>query len=60
MVKQNVVKVKAKKNSIFPLVNDKKKCLEFGLSGFNLVQNECNTKSMVEKITKCYTKIVNR
>jgi len=47
-------------NAILELVNDKKKCLEFGLSGFNLVQNECNTKSMVEKITKCYTKIVNR
>ena len=28
MVKQNVVKVKAKKNSIFPLVNDKEKKLK--------------------------------
>jgi glycosyltransferase involved in cell wall biosynthesis len=47
-------------NAILELVNDKKKCMEFGLSGFNLVQNECNTKSMVEKIMKVYVQTVNR
>jgi len=47
-------------NAILELMNDKKRCLEFGVSGFNLVQNECNTKSMVEKIMKSYAQIINR
>jgi len=47
-------------NAILELMNDKKRCLEFGISGFNLVQNECNTKSMVEKIMKSYAQIINR
>ena len=46
--------------AIVELINDKEKCLEYGLSGYNLVQTECNSKSMVEKTLKMYNQIINR
>ena len=46
--------------AIMELINDKQKCLEYGLSGYNLVQTECNSKSMVEKTLKMYNQIINR
>lgn len=46
--------------SILELINNKEKCRELGQSGYNLVQTECNAKSMVEKIITIYNQIVNR
>ena len=46
--------------AIMELINDKQKCLEYGLSGYNLVQTECNSKSMVEKTLRMYNQIINR
>jgi len=46
--------------SIIHLLENKQKCVEFGLNGFNLVQNECNSKTMCEKTLDLYKKIINR
>ena len=46
--------------AIMELINDKQKCLEYGLSGYNLVKTECNSKSMTEKTLRMYNQIVNR
>ena len=46
--------------AIIELINDKQKCLEYGLSGYNLVKTECNSKSMAEKTLKMYNQIINR
>ena len=42
------------------LINDKQKCLEYGLSGYNLVKTECNSKAMAEKTLRMYNQIINR
>ena len=47
-------------DAIMELINDKQKCLEYGLSGYNLVKTECNSKSMAEKTLRMYNQIVNR
>ena len=46
--------------AIMELINDKQKCLDYGLSGYNLVKTECNSKSMVEKTLRMYKQIINR
>ena len=46
--------------AIIELINDKQKCLEYGLSGYNLVKTECNSKSMTEKTLRMYNQIINR
>ena len=46
--------------AILELINDKQKCSRYGLSGFNLVQQECNSKSMGLKTLKIYNQVVNR
>ncbi len=46
--------------AIIELINDKQKCLEYGLSGYNLVHTECNSKSMTEKTLRMYNQIINR
>ena len=46
--------------AIMELINDKQKCLEYGLSGYNLVKTECNSKSMTEKTLRMYNQIINR
>ena len=46
--------------AILELINDKQKCSRYGLSGFNLVQQECNSKSMGQKTLKIYNQVVNR
>ena len=46
--------------AIMELINDKQKCLEYGLSGYNLVKRECNSKSMTEKTLRMYNQIINR
>ena len=45
--------------AIMELINDKQKCLEYGLSGYNLVQTECNSKSMAEKTLRMYNQIID-
>jgi len=46
--------------SILELMNNKEKCAKLGLSGYDLVQKECNSEVMVKKIVKVYEEIVNR
>ena len=46
--------------AIMELINDKQKCLDYGLSGYNLVKTECNSKSMAEKTLRMYNQILNR
>ena len=46
--------------AIMELINDKQKCLEYGLSGYNLVKTECNSKSMTKKTLRMYNQIINR
>ena len=46
--------------AIMELINDKQKCLEYGLSGYNLVKTECSSKSMTEKTLRMYNQIINR
>ena len=46
--------------AIMELINDKQKCLEYGLSGYNLVKTECNSKAMAEKTLRMYNQIINR
>ena len=46
--------------AIMELINDRQKCLEYGLSGYNLVKTECNSKSMAEKTLRMYNQIINR
>ena len=45
--------------AIIELINDKQKCLDYGLAGYNLVKTECNSKSMAEKTLKMYNQIIN-
>ena len=47
-------------NAILELITDKPKCERYGSSGYNLVQTECNSKSMVKKTLKLYEQIVNK
>jgi len=47
-------------DSIIYLLENKQKCEEFGLNGFNLVQKICNSKTMCEKTLDVYKKIINR
>ena len=44
--------------AILELLTNEKKCLEYGLNGYNLVQNTCNSKIMVEKTIKIYEKLI--
>ena len=47
-------------NAILELITDKPKCERYGSSGYNLVQTECNSKSMAKKTLKLYEQIVNK
>lgn len=46
--------------SIIFLLKNKKKCIELGENGFNLVKNECNSQIMCGKILNLYKEIINR
>jgi len=46
--------------SIIYLLENKQKSEEFGLNGYNLVQEICNSKTMCEKTLDMYKKIINR
>jgi len=45
---------------IMKLINDPDMCIKLGEAGYNMVQNECNSKSMTEKILNVYSKLINR
>ncbi|MEX0656171.1 MAG: glycosyltransferase family 4 protein [Nitrosopumilaceae archaeon] len=47
-------------NAILELLSDSKKCVKYGLAGYKLVQDICNSKIMAENIFKIYQDIVNR
>src|SRR3989338_5446584 len=47
-------------NAILELLSDNKRCDEYGLAGYKLVQDVCNSKKMAENIFKIYQDIVNR
>ena len=46
--------------SIIYLLKNKDKRDEFGLNGFNLVQELCNSKTMSKKTLELYEKVINR
>ena len=46
--------------SIIYLLKNKDKRDEFGLHGFNLVQELCNSKTMSKKTLELYEKVINR
>ena len=46
--------------SIIYLLKNKDKRDEFGLNGFNLVQELCNSKIMSKKTLELYEKVINR
>jgi len=46
-------------NAILELLSDNKKCEEYGLAGYKLVQDVCNSKKMAGNILKIYQQIVN-
>ena len=45
---------------IINLIDNKKECMKLGQAGYELVLNECNSKSMTEKILKIYQKLINK
>jgi len=47
-------------NAILELLSDDKRCEKYGLVGYKLVQDICNSKKMAENIFKIYQGIVKR
>jgi len=47
-------------NAILELLSDSKMCEEYGLAGYKLVQEMCNSKKMAENIFKIYQEVINR
>ena len=47
-------------NAILEFLYDEEKCVKFGLAGYELVINDCNSKIMAEKTLKIYQEVVNR
>ena len=45
--------------AILELSKDKNKCTKFGLAGYNLVKEECNSIKMVKHTLEIYKKIIN-
>ena len=43
--------------AIIELLNDKKKCKQLGMEGYEFVHNECNSKKMAQQILNIYEKI---
>ncbi|MGQ0376503.1 MAG: glycosyltransferase family 4 protein [Nitrososphaerota archaeon] len=50
---------KALANAIIELLLENKKCEEYGLAGYNMVQTECNSVKMTENTLKIYQQVVN-
>ncbi len=47
-------------NAIIELLDDEQKCLEYGLAGYNLVNELCNAKSMSENTLRIYQDVMKR
>ena len=47
-------------NSIIELLSNQDRCLELGRSGYDLVNDICNSKTMVKETLKIYHNLVNR
>lgn len=47
-------------DAIMELLRDQKKCLEYGLNGYKLVQEGCNAETMANNTLKVYQQIINR
>ena len=45
-------------NAILELYDDEEKCREFGISGYDLVQSECNSVRMAEQTLEIYKKVI--
>lgn len=45
--------------AIIELLDDNKKCLEYGLNGYKLVNEECNADVMAKNTLKVYQEIIN-
>ena len=45
-------------NAILELYDDEEKCREFGISGYDLVQSECNSVRMTEQTLEIYKKVI--
>ena len=42
---------------IIELLNDKKKCTQLGMEGYEYVHKECNSKKMGQQVLNIYEKI---
>lgn len=47
-------------SAIVDLLSDRKKCTEYGLAGYQLVQQVCNAKTMAENTLNIYKQVINR
>ena len=45
---------------IMKLIDNDNQRIKLGQAGYDMVQNECNSKSMTEKILNVYNKLINR
>ena len=50
---------KALADAIIELVSNEKKCQEYGLAGYNMIQTECNSVKMTENTLRIYQQLVN-
>jgi len=46
--------------AIVDLLSDRKKCMEYGIAGYQLVQQVCNAKTMAENTLNIYKQVINR
>jgi glycosyltransferase involved in cell wall biosynthesis len=47
-------------SAIVDLLSNRKKCTEYGLAGYRLVQQTCNAKTMAENTLNIYKQVINR
>jgi glycosyltransferase involved in cell wall biosynthesis len=47
-------------DAILELINDEKKCFEYGIDGYKLVIETCNADTMADNTFKVYQKLINR
>jgi len=47
-------------SAIVDLLSNRKKCTEYGLAGYRLVQQVCNAKTMAENTLNIYKQVINR
>lgn len=47
-------------SAIVDLLSDRKKCTEYGLAGYQFVQQVCNAKTMAENTLNIYKQVINR